>query len=474
LQTNDFNYQLSIVNYPSTADVYLMHEARTLDNLRDWDRRHYWHAFTQMAEYEPLIIARAKRCRLFDINGREYLDGASSMWCNVHGHRHPRIDAAVREQLDRIAHCTSLGMGCDTTVRLAKRLADLAPGNLQHVFFSSDGSSAVEVALKAAFQYWRQCPQPRPQKTKYMALAEAYHGDTIGSASVGGIARFQGIFGPLLFDVIRGPLPDPRRLPPGTPPTAATTCFLDELEPLLRAHHHEVAALVIEPLVECAAGMVMHPPGFLSGVRDLTRKYDVLLIADEIAVGMGRTGTMFACQQENVIPDFLCLGKGLTGGYLPMAATITHEDIYAAFLGAWSDARTLYHGHTYGGNPLAAAAALATLDVFDEEQTLAKLSAKVERLGKHLCRLAEHPHVATTRQRGLIGALELTPDKSTAQPYPADQRRAWHVCREALARGVWIRPLADALYVMPPLAISLEEIDYLMETLSTAINKVTE
>jgi adenosylmethionine-8-amino-7-oxononanoate aminotransferase len=352
-------------------------------------------------------------------------------------------------------------------------LAELAPGNLEHVFFSSDGSSAVEVALKAAFQYWRQCPQPQPEKTKYIALAEAYHGDTIGSASVGGIARFQGIFGPLLFDVIRGPLPDPRRLPTSTPATAATTHFLDELEPLLRAHHHEVAALVIEPLVQCAAGMVMHPPEFLRGVRDLTRKYNILLIADEIAVGMGRTGTMFACEQENVVPDFLCLGKGLTGGYLPMAATITNDDIFAAFLGAWSDARTLYHGHTYGGNPLAAAAALATLDVFDEEQTLARLPAKIERIGEHLFRLAEHPHVATTRQCGLIGALELTPDKTTALPYPTDQRRAWRVCREALTRGVWLRPLADTLYVMPPLAISLEEIDSLMETVSAAIHAVT-
>ena len=229
-----------------------------------------------MAEYEPLVIERAEGCRLFDIDGRAYLDGASSMWCNVHGHRHPRIDAAIREQLDRVAHCTSLGMGCDTTVRLAKRLAEIAPGNLEHVFFSSDGSSAVEVALKMAFQYWRQCANPQPKKTKFIALGEAYHGDTIGSASVGGIARFHALFEPLLFDVIRVPMPDPRRLP-GTSLEAATAHFLDELEAMLQAHHEEVAAMVIEPLVQCAAGMIMHPPGYLRGVRELTKRYDVLL-----------------------------------------------------------------------------------------------------------------------------------------------------------------------------------------------------
>jgi len=230
---------------------------------------------------------------------------------------------------------------------------------------------------------------------------------------------------------------------------------------------------VIEPIVQCAAGMVMHPPGYLRGVRDLTTKYNVLLIADEVAVGFGRTGTMFACQQEDVVPDYLCLGKGLSGGYLPIAATITNETIYRAFLGAFHEGRTLHHGHTFSGNALACAAALASLDVFDDEQTLAKLPAKVARLGEHLCKLAEHPHVARTRQRGLIGVLELTPDKSSGLPYPALERRAWRVCRESIANGVWLRPLADVLYVMPPLAVSIDELDEIMTTLSAAIQKVT-
>jgi adenosylmethionine-8-amino-7-oxononanoate aminotransferase len=245
------------------------------------------------------------------------------------------------------------------------------------------------------------------------------------------------------------------------------------LELLLQEHHEKIAALVIEPLVQCAAGMVMHPPGYLRGVRELTTEFDVLLIADEIAVGMGRTGTLFACEQEGVVPDFLCLGKGLTGGYLPMAATITHGEIFRAFLGSHADARTLYHGHTYGGNPLASAAALATLDLFDEEQTLARLPVKITRLSEHLCNLAEHPHVVHTRQRGMIAALEMTSDKMVGVPYPVDQRRGWRVCRESLQRGVWIRPLVDVLYVMPPLAISLEELDELMETLAVAIDDVT-
>ncbi len=467
-------------------------------DLLHWDRHHHWHAFTQMADYEPLVIARAEGCRLVDIDGREYLDGASSMWCNVHGHNHPRINAAIRAQLDRVAHCTALGMGSETSAHLAKRLADIAPGELEHVFFSSDGSSAVEVALKMAFQYWRQCDSPQPQKTKYIALGEAYHGDTLGSASVSGIARFHALFKPLLFDVIRGPLPDPRNAPSDSrpvPPIAADAAitshsaetaglsaqvnvacnyFLAEIESLLQKHHEETAALVVEPIVQCAAGMVMHPPGFLRGLRELTRKYDVLLIADEIAVGFGRTGTMFACEQESVVPDFLCLGKGLSGGYLPLAATLTNDAIYHAFLGEFHTGRTLHHGHTFSGNPLACAAGLASLEVFEEEQTLANLPAKIARLSDHLCRLAEHPHVAITRQRGLIGALELTPDKRTGEPYAALERRAWRVCRETLAHGVWLRPLADVLYLMPPLAISLAELDKIMDVLSQAIGLVTK
>jgi adenosylmethionine-8-amino-7-oxononanoate aminotransferase len=364
-------------------------------------------------------------------------------------------------------------MGNDTTARLAKRLADIAPGDLSRVFFSSDGSSANEVALKMAFQYWRQCDEPKPDKSIYIALGQAYHGDTIGSASVGGIPRFHALFKPLLFDVIHAPIPDVRRLPAGTSPKEAATTFLAELELILEQHHHEVAAMIVEPIVQCAAGMIMQPHGYLRGVRELTRKYGVFLIADEVAVGMGRTGKMFACEHEDVVPDFLCLGKGLSGGYLPIAATLTNDSIYNAFLGPHLDGVALHHGHTFSGNPLSAAAALANIDLFHDEQTLANLQPKIARMSEQLGALAEHPHVSTTRQRGFIGALELTPDKSTGIPYPTSERRGWQVCRETLRNGVWLRPLGDVLYVMLSLAASLDEIDFTMKTLTAAIDKIT-
>lgn len=446
----------------------------TLDELKRWDREIVWHAFTQMAEYEPLLIERAERCRLIDAEGREYLDGVSSLWCNLHGHKHPRLDAAIREQLDKVAHVTNLGAGNPTTARLAKRLVDLTPPGLNHVFFSDSGATAVEVALKMAFQYWRQCRtgfQPVQNKTdfrtgykpvlrsKYLAWENAYHGDTLGSVSVGGVARFHEMFRPLLFDVVRLPTPDMYRLPSGVTRHTACSHYLAQLEAALAEHHEELAAVVIEPLMQCAAGMIRHPRGFLRGVRELTHKYNVLLIADEVAVGMGRTGKMFACEHEGVTPDFLCLAKGLTGGYLPLAATITTDDIWQAFLGKYEDSRTFFHGHTYGGNPLGAAVALATLDVFDEEQTLSAIQPKIARLCEHLARIAQHPHVGDVRQLGLIAGIELVRDKTTREAYPWTEKRGIRVCQHALTEGVWLRPLGNVVVIMPPLAITLEELD---------------
>lgn len=432
--------------------------------LADWDRQHHWHAFTQMAEYQSLVIERAEGVWLYDTDGRQILDGVSSMWCNLLGHRHPQIDAAVREQLDRVAHNTSLGMGNTTTAKLAKRLADLAPGDLQHAFLASDGSSAIEVALKMAFQYWQQCDSPRLEKTKYLALGEAYHGDTIGSASVGGIARFHALFSPLLFDVIRVPSPDRHQ---------GAQFYLDQLELILADRHEEIAAMVLEPLVQAAAGIALHPPGYLAGVRELTRRYDVLLIADEIVTGFGRTGRMFACEAEDVVPDFLCLGKSITGGYLPLSATITHPDIYAVFLGTAISGRALMHGHTYAGNPLGAAAALATLEILEQDKILEKLPAKFEILADILVGIAKHPRVAETRQLGLIGAVELTPSDNPIERYPPELRIAYQVCDETLNRGVWLRPLGDVLVIMPPLSISDEELQLLGNVLLESIDDVT-
>jgi adenosylmethionine-8-amino-7-oxononanoate aminotransferase len=436
----------------------------TPEQLRTWDRTLVWHAFTQMAEYEPLVLQRAEGCTLVDMDGRRYLDATSSLWCNVHGHRHPRIDAAIRRQLDQVAHVTSLGCSHPTTIRLARRLVDLAPPGLQHVFFSDDGATAVEVALKMAFQYWRQCPDPRPEKTCYLALGEAYHGDTLGGMSVGGVERFHAMFRPLLFETLRVPAPDMYRgpasgYPAGVPPERWPDHYLGEVQRVLAHEHRRIAAMVIEPLVQAAAGMMVHPAGFLRGVRELTRKYDVLLIADEVAVGFGRTGRMFACEHEGVSPDFLCLAKGLTGGYLPMAATLTTGQVWQAFLGDYAQSRTFYHGHTYGGNPLGAAAALASLEIFQEERTLERLPEKIARLGVHLARLAELEHVGNVRQCGLIGGVELVRDRATKEPYPWAEQRGIRVCRHALAEGVLLRPLGNVIVLFPPLAISLEEID---------------
>jgi len=446
----------------------------TAQQLKTWDRRYVWHAFTQMADYEPLVIERASGCTLIDIDGHELLDGVSSLWCNVHGHCHPRLDAAAREQLDRVADTTLLGQSNPTTIRLAKRLVELSPVGLEHVFFSDDGATAVEVALKMAFQYWQQRDDPRPKKTRYVAFDAAYHGDTIGSVSVGGVARFHAMFQPLLFDVLRLPIPTTYRRPEGVSREDACAHYLAQAESLLAEHHEEIAAVVIEPLVQGAAGMITHPTGFLRGLRELTRRYDVLLIADEVAVGMGRTGTMFACEHEEVSPDLLCLAKGLTGGYLPVAVTLASDAIYGAFLGDFTESKTFFHGHTYGGNPLGAAVAMATLDVFEEEETLAAMRPKIARLESHLARLADHPHVGDVRQRGLIGAIELVQDRQTRTPFPWQERRGTAVCQSALADGVWIRPLGDVIVIIPPLAISLGEIDQICEAVQRGIEKTTD
>jgi adenosylmethionine-8-amino-7-oxononanoate aminotransferase len=446
----------------------------TREELERWDREAVWHAFTQMAEYQPLLIEQGRGCTLIDIDGREYLDGTSSLWCNVHGHRHPRIDAAIRAQLDRVAHTTLLGASNSTTVKLARRLVELTPAGLEHVFFSDDGATAVEAAMKMAFQYWRQRSEPQPDKTTFIALGDAYHGDTLGSVSVGGVARFHAMSAPLLFQVERLPSPQMYRLPPGVTAATAGEHYLAQLEQILEQHHQNIAALVIEPLVQAAAGMVMHPPGYLRGVRELTRRYGVLLIADEVAVGFGRTGRMFACEHEEVSPDFLCVAKGLTGGYLPLAATLTTHEVWQAFLGRYEESKQFYHGHTYGGNPLGAAAALASLDVFEEERVLERLAEKASRLAKHLERIACFDHVGDVRQRGLIVGIELVQDRASKTPYPWGERRGQQVCNVARERGVLVRPLGNVVVIMPPLAVSLEEIDQMVAAVEHGIRVATK
>ena len=448
-----------------------------LGQLRDWDRAHLWHPFTAMADWaasDPLVIERGEGVYLYDSEGNRYLDGVSSLWCNVHGHRHPALDAAIRDQLDKVAHSTLLGVTHRPAVELARRLAELAPEGLSRVFFSDDGATAVEVALKMAFQYWRQKPDPEPRRSLFLALGGAYHGDTLGDASVGGLEAFHAMFRPLLFPTLRAPIPHCYRCPLGLQRPGCAMACLGEVDRLLAEHPGEVAAVILEPLVQGAAGMIVHPQGYLSGLRDLTREHGTLLIADEVAVGFGRTGSMFACQVEGVTPDFLCLAKGLTGGYLPLSATLTTEEVYSAFHGTAAEGKTFYHGHTYAGNPLGAAVALASLGVFEDEQTLANLAPKIDRLADRLAKIATLPHVGEVRQVGLIGGIELVADVATKEPFAWDLQVGARICRHARRSGLLVRPLGDVLVIMPPLSISVEQLDGMIDVLEASMTAILD
>ena len=412
------------------------------------DRRHLWHPFTQQrgwVEEEPLIIERAEGTDLIDTSGRRFIDGVSSLWCTVHGHRHPAIDAAVRDQLDRVAHTTMLGLSHPAAIRLARRLSELAPPGLDRVFYSDSGSTATEIALKMAFQYWHQRGGKDARKTRFVSLSGAYHGDTVGSVSVGGIELFHSIYRPLLFDTLKAE--------PGD---------AGHMERLLSEHAGEVAAVIVEPLVQGAAGMLLHPDGYLRDVRELCDRHGALMVCDEVAVGFGRTGRMFACEHEGVAPDLMCLAKGITGGYLPLAATLATEALYEGFLGEFEQFRTFFHGHTYTGNPLACAAALATLDVFAEERTLERLGPKIRLLEELLGRVAVLDGVAEVRQRGFMCGIELREE-------PPAARAGHRVTLEARRRGAIVRPLGDVVILMPPLAIAESELTRLVEIVHEAI-----
>ena len=439
------------------------------EQIKAWDRSHVWHAFTPMATYQPFVIERAEGCELIDIDGRRYLDAESSLWCNVHGHRHPEIDRAIREQLDRVAHVTLLGMGSDVTARLARRLVELVPRPLDHVFFASDGACAVEVAMKLAFQAARLA-DPATSRDRFLCLDSAYHGDTLGTLAVGGVDRFNRVFQPLLFEVVRGPLPDAYRLPDGISADEACRFRLQQVEGLLAEHHERLVAVVLEPRVQCAAGIVVHPQGFLRGVAELCRRYGVRLIADEIAVGCGRTGTWTACESEGVVPDFLCLGKGLSGGYLPLAVTLVSAEIYQAFLGSREHPHVFCHGHTFGGNPLACAAALASLELMQRDRVLENVRARGSQTMMGLESLRDHAHVGDIRGVGLAMGIELVADRESKRPFAAAERVGARVCENATRRGVWLRPLGDVIVMMPPLVISPEQVERILETVRVAIH----
>jgi adenosylmethionine-8-amino-7-oxononanoate aminotransferase len=413
------------------------------------DRAYLWHPFTQQrgwVEEHPVIVERGEGTDLIDVDGKRYIDGVSSLWCNVHGHAHPRIDAAVRDQLSKVAHSTMLGLSHRPAIELARRLVELSPPGLTRVFYSDSGSTATEIALKMAFQYWRQRGEDR---RRFVALRMAYHGDTIGSVSVGGIDLFHAMYEPLLFETLKAE--------PGD---------VHAMDRLLADHRGDVAAVIMEPLVQGAAGMLLHPPGYLRAVRELCDRHGVLLILDEVATGFGRTGRMFACEHEGVAPDLMCVAKGITGGYLPLAATLATEEIYEGFLGEHEEFRTFFHGHTYTGNPLACAAALATLDIFREERTLDRLQPKIDLLAELLQPVWAHPAVRQVRRRGFMVGIELVP-----QPLP--ERIGHRVALEARRRGAIIRPLGDVVVLMPPLSISHEDLRRLVGITAEAVEAVT-
>jgi len=442
--------------------------------IEAWDKRYVWHPFTQMRDWnrDPVVvIERGQGNWLIDTRGRRYLDGVSSLWCNVHGHRVERIDRAVRDQLGRIAHSTFLGLSSVPAVRLARELVRIAPKGLAKVFYADSGSACVEVALKMAFQYWRQ--KGVKGKDTFLKLKNAYHGDTLGSASVGGIPLFHGIYHPLFFKTYAADMPYRYRDRfEGSEEAYAEYCA-DKVEAVLKKRHRRIAALIVEPLVQGAAGMLTQPRGYLKRLRALTKRYGVLLIADEVATGFGRTGTMFACQHENVTPDFLCAAKGITGGYLPLSATLTTEKVYRAFLGSYSDFKAFFHGHTYTANPLAAAAALANLEIFRKERTLQKLQPKIRLFTRELERMAALPHVGDVRQAGFMAGIELVRDKRTKEPYPLSEKRGVRVGLAARKKGVMIRPLGNVIVLMPPLSITPAELATLCRVTRECIEEAT-
>jgi len=430
-----------------------------------------------MQEYvcsEPLIIARGKGSYLYDLHGNRYLDGVSSLWVLVHGHCQHDIDQAMIRQIKKMSHSTLLGLTHEPALELARRLVAITPRGLVRVFYSDNGSTAVEIGLKIAFQYWQQVSPKTQDKQHFLSLTNAYHGDTLGAVSVGGIDLFHSIYKPLLFKTFRAPSPYCYRCTfKLTYPRCGMAC-LERFEAIVRKNHHLMAACIMEPLVQGAAGMIVFPKGYLREARAVCARHNVLFIADEVAVGFGRTGTLFACERERVQPDIMALAKGITGGTLPLAATLTTQQIYEAFLGKPEEFKTFYHGHTYTGNPVACAAALANLELFEKKQVIAQLQPKIALLRKRLQEFWNLAHVGDIRQQGFMVGIELVENTTTKAPYPVAARIGHRVILAARERGVIIRPLGDVIVLMPPLSISERELTTLLDVVYDAIRTVTE
>ena len=418
---------------------------------------------------EPLIIERGKGSYLIDTEGKKYLDGTSSIWVNLHGHRHPALDRALKKQLDKIAHSTFLGLSNPPAIELARELIRIAPKGLTRVFYSDNGSTAVEIALKMAVQYWQQRRPEAGPKNTFLHLKRAYHGDTIGAVSVGNIELFHSRFKPLLFPTLEADPPYCYRCPLNlTYPSCRMAC-IEPIEELLKSRHRDLAGFIIEPLMQAAAGMIPQPPGYLKRVRELCTKYNVLLIIDEVATGFGRTGKMFACEHEKITPDLLAISKGLTGGYMPLAATLTTEEIYKGFLGTYEEFKTFFHGHSFTGNPLGCAVALANLDVFRRERTLQRLKPKIKSLTHRLKPLLKLAHVGDIRQSGFMVGIELVREKKTKEPFPLIAKVGHRIASTARSKGLILRPIGNVLVLLPPLSTTVEELKQMVEIIKESI-----
>lgn len=447
------------------------------ETLIKWDKEYFWHPFTQMKVYreeDNIIVERGEGNYIIDIYGNRYLDGVASLWCNVHGHNHPKLNKAIWEQVSKIAHFTTLGASNIPAIKLAKRLTEITPKNLTKVFYSEDGSEAMEIAIKIAYHYWHNIGFK--EKNKFITLNEAYHGDTIGSVSIGGINIFHEKYRPLLFDVYKLPSPylqakkiakDDKYLSYET-----TKKLIEEVEDFVFQHHQSIAGFVLEAGVQGAAGILPFPKGYLKEIEKICKEYNILMIVDEVATGFGRTGEMFASIKENIQPDIIALGKGITGGYLPLAATLTTDDIFNAFLGEFGEAKHFYHGHTYTGNPIACNLALTNINLFEEEKTLENVRKNIAILEERLQEFLELNHVIDVRNYGLMAGVELIKDKEKQENYPYGERMGFKVAKAMLKRGIWVRPLGDVMVIMPPLSIKEEELNYFIDSLKESIIEV--
>lgn len=453
-----------------------MQNLRDREKLADWDKSYLWHPFTQMQDWlteDPVIIERGEGVYLIDIDGNRYLDGIASMWTNIHGHNHPKLNTALKTQLENIAHSTLLGYSNIPAIELAKKLVEITPSGLNKVFYSDNGSTAVEVALKIAIQYWQH--KGLKERNLFLQFDNAYHGDTVGAMSVGGIPAFHSTFSSLLFETIQVSPPETNSEKKKDNKTKITTdLWLNSVERALSENQGSVAGIILEPLIQGAGGMLISPKGFLKGVEELARQHGTLLIVDEVMTGFGRTGRMWACEHEDVSPDILCTAKGLTAGYLPLAATLTTDDIYEAFLGEYRELKTFFHGHTFTGNPLGCAVALENISIFERENLIEKIQETIQHLHDRLQKFYNLNHVGDIRSCGMAVGIELMANPKRQTLYPFEEKIGIRVCKAALERGAILRPLVNTIVLMPPLQITISELDSLLDITYKSIAEVTE